>query len=59
MERNAVLWTLVAFFGGTVVFQAIQRATEDEHVAVTIAAEVVALAAIVAFIVLLVRRRRD
>ena len=51
------MWTLVAFFGASIAFRAVQDATADEPVAVTIAIEVVVLAAIVALIVWLVRRQ--
>ena len=30
MERNTVLWVIVVFFGATVMFGAIARATADE-----------------------------
>ena len=30
MERNTVLWVIVVFFGASVMFGAIGRATEDE-----------------------------
>lgn len=61
MDRDTILWAIVAFFGATVAFQAIQRWTEDEGLLVTIAAELGALAAIVLLIVGIVkwRRRRD
>jgi lipopolysaccharide export LptBFGC system permease protein LptF len=58
MDRNTVLWAFVVFFGATVAFQAVQRATEDESVVVTLALEVVVLALIVGGVVLLVRRQR-
>jgi hypothetical protein len=60
VDRETLLWALVAFFGATVAFQLVQRFTEDESVLVTIALEVVVLALIVGGIVVLVRRgRRD
>ena len=34
MERNTVLWVIVVFFGATVMFGAIGRATEDESTGV-------------------------
>ena len=58
MERNTLLWTLVVFFGASVVFGAIRRATEDESAVVSLGAAVIALAAMVAAITFLVRRRR-
>ena len=58
MDRTTVIWTLVAFFGASILFRAIQSATEDESTGVTIAIEVAALAVIVGVIVLVARRRR-
>ena len=52
-----MLWTLVAFFGATLAFRAIQEATEESSIALTIGLELVALAAMVALIVVVVRRR--
>ncbi len=57
VDRDTILWSIVAFFGATVAFQAIQDALADEGALVTIAAEVAALAAIVALIVVIVRWR--
>ena len=56
MTRTTLLWTLVAFFGASIAFRAVIRATEDSPVAVTIALELVLLAALVGLIVVLVRR---
>jgi len=58
MDRNTVLWSLVAFFGATVAFQGVQRLTDGESVLLTIGLEVVVLAVIVSAIVLVVRLRR-
>jgi hypothetical protein len=58
VDRQTILWTLVAFFGASIVFDAIQRASDDESVGVTLALEAAALVAIVAVIVVVVRRRR-
>jgi hypothetical protein len=57
VNGRTLLWTLVAFFGASIAFRAVQSATEDQPVAVTIAVEVVVLAAIIAFIVVIVRRQ--
>ena len=57
MGGRTLLWTLVAFFGASIAFRAVQEWTEDEPVGVTIAIEVVVLAAIIGFIVVLVRRQ--
>ncbi len=58
MDRNTVLWSLVAFFGGSVAFRGIQDATKGEPVALTFALQAVALALIVGLIVFVVRRQR-
>ena len=56
MERSTVLWTLTAFFGAAIAFNAVQDLTEDESTLVTLAAEIVVLGLIIALIVFLVRR---
>lgn len=50
-------WTLALFFGASIAFRAVQQATEDSPVAVTLGLEVALLVAIVATIVVVVRRR--
>ena len=57
MERRTAMWALVAFFGATIAFQAVQHVTKDEATGVTVAAEVVVLAVIVLVIRWLVRRQ--
>ena len=59
MDRQTILWTLVLFFGASLVFGAIQNATEDESTWVTLGLEILALGAIVGVIVLLYRRRKS
>lgn len=61
MERSTVLWTLTAFFGAAIAFNAVQDLTEDESTTVTLLAQIAVLAVIIAFIVFVVRRseRRD
>jgi hypothetical protein len=58
MDRNTVLWALVLFFGASIAFSAIRRATEHESVALTLGLELLAGAVIVVGVVLVVRRRR-
>jgi hypothetical protein len=58
VERNAVLWTLVVFFGASLMFAAINNATEDEGVGVSLGLQLLAGLALVAVIVVIVRRRR-
>jgi membrane protein DedA with SNARE-associated domain len=56
MERSTILWSLVAFFGAAIAFNAVQDVTEDESTIVTLLAELVVLGLIVAFIIFIVRR---
>ena len=58
MDRNTLLWSLTLFFGASIAFAAIRRATEGESVALTLGLELVVLALIVGGIVIVVRRRR-
>ena len=57
MHRQTLMWTLVAFFGASLAFNAVKDVTADEPVWVTLAVEVVVLAAIVGLIVAIVRLR--
>ena len=58
MDRNTALWALTLFFGASIAFAAIRRATEGESVVLTVGLELVLLALIVGGIVIVVRRRR-
>ena len=58
MDQKAILWVLVVFFGGTVLFGGLRRLTEDESAGVTIAVQFGVLALVVAALVIFVRRRR-
>ena len=58
MNRATILWTLVVFFGASILFGALRRATDDEGTGVTVAVQVGALALVIAVIVLVVRRLR-
>lgn len=58
MNQRTVLWVLVLFFGGSVLFGGLRRLTEDEPIGVVIAVQLGALALVVAAIVLFVRRLR-
>ena len=53
-----MLWTLVVFFGATVLFGAIGNATEDESDALRIGLQVVAGLIVVGVLVAFVRRQR-
>ena len=58
MDRNTLLWTLVLFFGASLLFGALRRATEDASTGVTVAVQVGALALVVAGIVVVIRLLR-
>jgi hypothetical protein len=57
VNGRTLLWTLVAFFGASIVFNRIVAETEGEPWWVTLGLNAVALAAIVTLIVVLVRRQ--
>jgi hypothetical protein len=52
-----MLWTLVIFFGASIMFAAIRNATRDESAGVQLALQLAAGALVVAVIVMIVRRR--
>jgi membrane protein DedA with SNARE-associated domain len=58
VDRDSVLWTIVVFFGASILFAAIRNATEDESTGVSLAVQLVAGLVLVAAIVVFVRRRR-
>ena len=58
MDRQAILWVLVVFFGASVVFGGLRRLTEGESAAVTAGVQLGALALVIAVVVLVVRRLR-
>ena len=53
-----LMWTLVLFFGGTVLFGGLRNATEDSSTEVVVAVQVGALAVVIVGVVLVVRRLR-
>lgn len=59
MDRNAVMWTLVVFFGSGVMFALIRRAAEDDGVGTALLAQLAAGGLLIAFIVLYMRSRGD
>jgi hypothetical protein len=59
VDRNAVLWTLVAFFGGSVLFGGLRRLTEDSSAGIVVAVQVGALAVAIGVIVAIVKLRSD
>ena len=54
-----MLWTLVLFFGASVLFGSLRRATADSSTSVALLVQVAALALAIGVIVLVVRRLRD
>jgi hypothetical protein len=58
VNQNTVLWTLVLFFGASVMFGAIRKATEDEGSGVALAAQAAAGLLLIGAIVVYMRRRR-
>jgi len=58
VDRNTALWTLVVFFGASILFAALRNATRDEGAGVTLAIQLLAGAVVVGAIVLFVRWRR-
>jgi hypothetical protein len=58
VDRNTVLWTLVVFFGASLMFGLIRDATKDESTGTALAAQLAAGVLLVVVIVLYLRRRR-
>ena len=58
MERNTVLWTLVLFFGASLMFATIRDATRDEGTGVALLAQATAGVLLVAVIALYLKRRQ-
>jgi hypothetical protein len=57
VDRNTLLWTLVVFFGASIMFAAIRNATDDESAGVQLLAQLGAGLVVVAAIVVFIRRR--
>jgi threonine/homoserine efflux transporter RhtA len=58
VDRNTVLWTMVVFFGASLMFSTIRDASDGDGLGMSLAAQIAAGLLLVAFIVLVVRRRR-
>jgi membrane protein DedA with SNARE-associated domain len=59
MRRDSpLLWTLVVFVAGSLLFGALRRATEDSSTTVTVLVQVGALAVVIAVVVIVARRLR-
>jgi MYXO-CTERM domain-containing protein len=59
VDRDTVLWTLVVFFGASILFGALRNATEDESTGVQLLVQLGAALLVLGAIVLIVRRRRQ
>ncbi len=57
VDRNTLLWAMVVFFGASLMFSAIRDASDEDGIGISLAAQVAAGLLLVAFIVLIVRRR--
>jgi LPXTG-motif cell wall-anchored protein len=58
VDRDTVLWTLVVFFGASILFAAVRDATSDEGTGIALLAQLGAGALLVGAIVVFLRRRR-
>jgi hypothetical protein len=58
VDRNTVLWTMVVFFGASLMFAMIRNAADEDGIGMSLAAQLAAGLLLIAFIVLVVRRRR-
>jgi membrane protein DedA with SNARE-associated domain len=58
VDRNTLLWTIVVFFGATVLFGAIGNLTEDEGDVLRIGLQAIAALIVIAALVVYVRRTR-
>jgi threonine/homoserine efflux transporter RhtA len=57
VDRNTLLWTMVVFFGASLMFSTIRDATDEDGIGIALVAQLGAGLVIVAFIVFVVRRR--
>jgi hypothetical protein len=58
VDRNTLLWTLVVFFGASILFSTLRRATEDESAGLQLLVQLGAALLVVGAIVLIMRARR-
>jgi threonine/homoserine efflux transporter RhtA len=58
VDRNTLLWTVVVFFGASLMFSTIRDASDEDGIGASLAAQVAAGLLLVAVIVLIVRRRQ-
>jgi len=58
VNRDTVLWTLVLFFGASIMFGVIRNATEDESTGLSLGLQLFAGLLLIGAVILFVRRRR-
>jgi hypothetical protein len=58
VNRNTVLWTLVLFFGASIMFGVIRNATEDESTGVSLGLQLFAGLLLIGAVILFVRRQQ-
>jgi hypothetical protein len=58
VDRNTAMWTLVLFFGASLMFATIRNATSDRGIGLTLGLEVIAGLVLIGAVVLYMRRRR-
>jgi len=58
VDRNTLLWTIVVFFGATVLFGAIANVTDDEAAGIRIGLQAIVGLIFIALLVAYVRRMR-
>jgi uncharacterized membrane protein YhiD involved in acid resistance len=56
VDRSTVLWTLVVFFGASVLFGAISNATEDESTGLRVGLQAIAGLGLIGALIVIVRR---
>jgi membrane protein DedA with SNARE-associated domain len=56
--NTTVLWTVVLFLGGSLLFRSLRNATEDSETWVAVLVQVGALVVLIGAVVLVVRRLR-
>jgi hypothetical protein len=58
VDRTIILWTLVAFFGCSIVFRAIDSVASSGGAGTSVAIQALVMVAIIGTIVLIARRKR-
>jgi uncharacterized membrane protein YhiD involved in acid resistance len=59
VDRSTVLWTLVVFFGASVLFGVISNVTEDESTGLRVGLQAIAGLALIGALVVIVRNTRQ